>query len=91
MSGNVCKFCGTREHSKINNVYLWGSSAFASEWKQSDNCQQRCEQIRVQLEGTVEVLCWRIEAAKQQLESLHGKHVGQAEIYAVIATLEGKE
>ena len=37
----------------------------------------------------VERLERRIEAAKQRLESLSGKHVGQAELYAVIEILEG--
>ena len=31
----------------------------------------------------------RIETAKQRLESLNGKHVGQAELHAVIEILEG--
>ena len=37
-----------------------------------------------------EKLIMRIEAAKERLESLNGKHVGQAEIYSVIEILEGK-
>ena len=37
------------------------------------------------------VLRQRIEAAKQRLESLSGEHVGQAELYAVIEILEGKQ
>lgn len=35
------------------------------------------------------VLRQRIETAKQRLESLNGQHVGQAELYEVIAILEG--
>ena len=42
------------------------------------------------LEDDIDRLEQRIEAAKQRLESLNGKHVGQAELYAVIEILEGK-
>jgi hypothetical protein len=37
----------------------------------------------------VERLERRIEDAKQRLESLNGKHVGQTELYAVIEILTG--
>ena len=41
------------------------------------------------LAGEVEILEQRIETAKQRLESLNGRHGGQAELYAVIEILEG--
>ena len=37
-----------------------------------------------------EKLKQRIEAAKQRLELLNGRHLGQAELYSVIEILEGK-
>jgi len=42
-------------------------------------------------ESEIALLKQRIEAAKQRLESLNGKQVGQAELYAVIEILEGKQ
>ena len=75
MSGNACKWCGTRVHSRIGGVYLCGSSSLAGEWKQSDTCQQRSVELRSENEQTIEILKAReantVEALRGHIEDLH--------------------
>lgn len=71
---NVCKFCGAKCTESVLRDYVsayhcgsWHDGA--GQWSQGIACRNRCEQIRVQLEGTIQTLRKRIakaiEAANQ--------------------------
>lgn len=100
---NVCKFCGAKRaktpfHSHMAAYYCGSWHDGSRHWSQGIACRNRCEQIRVQLEGTIETLQRRIakaiEAAKLQARWPHGELVEVVEATAmdlVVAILEGKQ
>ena len=88
MTGIVCKWCGTRAHSRIGGVYLCGSSSLAGEWRQSDTCQQRSVESRADLEGLVEILKVRLENEARLKEILRQR---LADALAALTAIERHE
>jgi hypothetical protein len=81
MTADKCKWCGEPEKNVSLSAtrYLCNTQYLRGigTWVRGGQCER-------------DGLRKRIEAATQRLESLNGRHVGVAELYAVIEILEGK-
>ena len=86
MSRNVCKWCGAKWTQKVYHSYMsaypcgsWHDGA--GQWSQGIACRDRCEQVRLQQEQTIEILKAReantVEALRGHIEQLE-KRVADA-------------
>ena len=76
MSGNVCKWCGAEQQGENDCGYQCASWRYRDNgiWIQSARCQQRCLEMRIEHEQTIEVLKAReantVEALRGHIEDL---------------------
>ena len=79
MSRNVCKWCGAKWTQKVYHSYMsaypcgsWHDGA--GQWSQGIACRDRCEQVRLRYEQTIEILKAReantVEALRGHIEDL---------------------
>ncbi len=79
MSGNVCKWCGTKWTEKVYHSYMpaypcgsWHDGA--GQWIQGIACRDRCLEMRLAQEETIEILKAReantVEALRGHIEDL---------------------
>ena len=79
MSRNVCKWCGAKWTQKVYHSYMsaypcgsWHDGV--GQWSQGIACRDRCEQVRLQQEQTIEILKAReantVEALRGHIEDL---------------------
>lgn len=97
---NVCKFCGAAPLPEDDHGYQCASwrYSYSDVWTQSPRCRNRCQQVGVQHEQTIEALRKRIakaiEAARLQARWPSGEFVEIVEARAldlVVDILEGKQ
>ena len=88
---SVCKWCGAKWTEKVYHFYMsaypcgsWHDGA--GQWSQGIACRDRCEQVRLQHEQTIEILKAReantVEALRGHIEDL------QRRIADAVAALE---
>ncbi len=79
MSGNVCKWCGTKWTEKVYHSYMpaypcgsWHDGA--GQWIQGIACRDRCLEMRLAQEETIEILKAReantVEALRGHIKDL---------------------
>ena len=98
MSGpNVCKWCGAKWTEKVYHSYMsaypcgsWHDGA--GQWSQGIACRDRCEQVRLQHERTIEILKAReantVEALRGHIEDLQRRI---ADAVAALTAIERHE
>ena len=83
---NVCKWCGAKWTDKVYHSYMFAYHCGswhdgAGQWSQGITCRDRCEQVRLQHEQTIEILKAReantVEALRGHIEVLQ-KRIAKA-------------